>query len=970
MNPSGPGAGPAGVPGGAPPGASLQMTDLLAQPAFLLSLVIGFGIVALFAGERFNRPAFSEKEVAPLSQIELRFLAPAFRYREGQRIYLLIMTGLYLFLSLLGPKLVDMTKGMLNSIPNMPTSGLPDIGNVNYWPFGVALLLTAISVLNDSSLLGQIEYRIRRLAQSFVYIPSEVRRLAEEIENSKLSQWERAQDQTAIRNLAKALPIGDSDLGITPNASGREGFEISISGTKVKLSDEQRLAFVRLLLMRDATLGIRLRAPPRPAAAETDDIFISAFHEKFRKVLDDLVSLHTANTNDTSRDGATEFSSLFTQNLADATRLGAMLLASAILFQTEGRRDFDNVTRAIGFESDITIRASRQVEYWTFVLSFGILSSGAASILLSFLLLLDNLGLMDCASTNIWKICIILDTEYHSGDIQFELIFQTWLAGTILFVSVFTVAFTMREAAIRRNEWEETAGARNILLLKAVSISFPIMIAFLIIIRDKIIAPELLKYISTYGIASFIYTALFLVALRTAARTCILTFEPGSSTLRNYLRSLRRQWKIIGASLLCGLMIGGLSTLFVNFLSYANSSQYFATSMAMWANGIDRDVYLRKRYSRELDDVALYAQAIPSFYISPFRFPGSNRFNDEKRASVIRDTLRDALMSEISTQLPAWRYYMRDPDSISNNDTCLMNRFNQTISISAQAPSQDQTKVPKKKGVDESTPEQPPGTSQPQSHSSSGPWSASLRDIVDNAAITLPIEASDVRAGSLRAIRILYNGWRTACLLVLAARDNNAFLENARENPVSEAKPNACPREGSPSLLPEGKEMLFGTREDLAPDPMSDTCPLATSSELSQRAKETLLISSPGVPFGRDRWQLILQSAVVSGILNAVLAVAFVSGAFFLRVRQLNLCVNKSDKRVLDRLRRQYNRDVEPSFIGLDDRTGGGTRPRKVVSFEEWMEIPTISLDGMTRLEAVQYSEYYSTVFPSGRTLG
>jgi hypothetical protein len=165
------------------------------SPDQLSMLGCGLIVILLFARDRFNRPTYDAGTPAPFARLPPQLLAPSFRFREGLRLYSAMMAGLYLAISVVGPRLAS-----------IPAFGLPcKIQDPSTWPLLVAAFLAGITAIDDNKILGRIEGRLRRIAHEHAFIPFELERVAFGLQQIDPERW--LNSAPAVGHLARASEL-------------------------------------------------------------------------------------------------------------------------------------------------------------------------------------------------------------------------------------------------------------------------------------------------------------------------------------------------------------------------------------------------------------------------------------------------------------------------------------------------------------------------------------------------------------------------------------------------------------------------------------------------------------------------------------------------------------------------------------------------------------------------------------------
>lgn len=149
------------------------------DPNVLINYFLGLIIIVLYAKDKFNTPTYDKESMGPFSQLPPQLLTIDARYRQGLRIYILLLLTLYTALCIIGPS----TFGNQNIQLGFSAS------TAQLWPVASATFLISTGAAKDSSILGKIEHFVRQYAQKTAYIPSIVSKLAYAIRNADTTPW-------------------------------------------------------------------------------------------------------------------------------------------------------------------------------------------------------------------------------------------------------------------------------------------------------------------------------------------------------------------------------------------------------------------------------------------------------------------------------------------------------------------------------------------------------------------------------------------------------------------------------------------------------------------------------------------------------------------------------------------------------------------------------------------------------------
>ncbi|HYQ72918.1 MAG TPA: hypothetical protein VET88_13450, partial [Gammaproteobacteria bacterium] len=87
----------------------LKISDYTFNITFLIALLLGFGVILIFASNRFNQPTYNQDDKDPATQFLPKYLATRHEYSRSLMYYVFSLETIFIILSFAGPKLlVDM----------------------------------------------------------------------------------------------------------------------------------------------------------------------------------------------------------------------------------------------------------------------------------------------------------------------------------------------------------------------------------------------------------------------------------------------------------------------------------------------------------------------------------------------------------------------------------------------------------------------------------------------------------------------------------------------------------------------------------------------------------------------------------------------------------------------------------------------------------------------------------------------
>lgn len=128
---------------------------------FLLSLLLGMFVVAMFSWNKFGESTEQKSEDDYVTQLLPKFLATNQDYSRALALYIMTMIAVLVVLSLLGPRAISL----------VTNSKIPE-GSAAV-PLFVALVL--VGVIPNAPFLPQLELTFRRFAHARAYIPAAAR---------------------------------------------------------------------------------------------------------------------------------------------------------------------------------------------------------------------------------------------------------------------------------------------------------------------------------------------------------------------------------------------------------------------------------------------------------------------------------------------------------------------------------------------------------------------------------------------------------------------------------------------------------------------------------------------------------------------------------------------------------------------------------------------------------------------------
>lgn len=147
------------------------------DPDVLINYLLGLITIVLYAKDKFNTPTYDKESMGPFSHLPPQLLTIDSRYRQGLRIYILLLLALYTALCIIGP----------STFQNVQLGFAASTAQL--WPVASATFLISTGAAKDSSILGRIEHFVRQYAQRSAYIPKIVSNLAYSIRNVETTPW-------------------------------------------------------------------------------------------------------------------------------------------------------------------------------------------------------------------------------------------------------------------------------------------------------------------------------------------------------------------------------------------------------------------------------------------------------------------------------------------------------------------------------------------------------------------------------------------------------------------------------------------------------------------------------------------------------------------------------------------------------------------------------------------------------------
>ena len=405
-----------------------QLIDLLARdPRYVIMIVLGLLVVLLFARDKYDRPSYDPKEAAVLPRLSPRMYAPTYRYRSGYSLYLMMLGALYLVTVLVGPQLARIPSLQLNEPWTSP----------EYWPIGVAILLGLMATLDDSSYLGRLEAKLRRIAHEFALIPIEARQLQRRFRSAPLTAWNIATDP------ARKARISNSAAPV----------ELTLIGQA--LVTDYREKWLRTAILMDSIEV--LMSTPNVAFRVGDELkeYIDNLGVK-KSALRTLVDEDIKATEHKEQNRA-QIDKIVVELEEQAALLLAIIVFQGMAAQADRIVAFD----AIGFKSgDAPPPRNGTIDFLVVVMMAAVGSSFLAIV-----------AAVIYVTATTGQLTYLKDSH------------KNFLSGVFLYAVVFMVAHTTREMSVRRKNWEQNyiAFIRKSWIVAAYSVLFllPLTILFI-----------------------------------------------------------------------------------------------------------------------------------------------------------------------------------------------------------------------------------------------------------------------------------------------------------------------------------------------------------------------------------------------------------------------------------------------------------------------------------------------------------
>lgn len=177
------------------PGALGAISQLLNSPFGLFILVLSVAIIILFASDRYAKPTYSSDQEGLIGQIAPRFLTSDSRYITGLQVYIGIILTTFFLLTIVGSTAGPILFSATASLTSMDgivaaTRQCESQVPAEVYPLVIALALVGLGSATDNSLLGQIEFRVRRFAHERAFIPQGTRMLSLRLASDKVGTWQ------------------------------------------------------------------------------------------------------------------------------------------------------------------------------------------------------------------------------------------------------------------------------------------------------------------------------------------------------------------------------------------------------------------------------------------------------------------------------------------------------------------------------------------------------------------------------------------------------------------------------------------------------------------------------------------------------------------------------------------------------------------------------------------------------------
>jgi hypothetical protein len=455
--------------------SNLDITFLLQQqPKTLFTFALGLLTIVLFAKDKFNVPTHDKILMGPFAQLPPQSLTIDSRYKWGLFVYLSLLIGLYIAITIIG----IMTAGSFDFMGLIQGSGINSSSaltqtqlenakpaNSEIWPMIAATFIISTGTAGDS-ILGRIELYVRQYAHKSAYIPSAVSELAFNLRNVALDPWlvsnrEMKTGEFEQRKAALSELTGSVATQEFAKSLDREGEVAAWMRANVLFYSLQQI-------FNDNIHNVRL-----DNLADADD-YKSAF-EQFQSSHAELLARFS---------DATKSSDQFHREVQKFSRETSFTMATLLLQAARNTSELNAMLTNLGFQA---LDTRDQSDHFGYVSSV-ILSIIAGAVLSAIIFLVPSL----------FKLMNWTDPELQQGAVAI-------ISGLVLYLVMFRVLDYSRDKFMDTQNWSESFGGYMKTTLSCSIFTTAISVVLLVLILTIC---NWVKYVA-YSLTAFFWLVAF-----------------------------------------------------------------------------------------------------------------------------------------------------------------------------------------------------------------------------------------------------------------------------------------------------------------------------------------------------------------------------------------------------------------------------------------------------------------------------